>query len=275
MPNHILIAIALLIQPLQAPIPPAPRPLIAYPEPPPKAYPETIPQGANIRLREENIKYIEGKIPHVIAPLYILYDESRRSRMLKAELGRDWRSYDKSLKHLDHIRKNLLVREIIWVNYIDIKQLRDAKVKETPETLPAYRLSPVGEFTTFPSKCFVCDTWPLLSVNAIINKDSYLPALWLKKVEYLNKQIEYKTEAYSLYYIRMNNLDINKYTKKYCTRCDKYLSYCECEASSGFWNREMMYSLLEKLPSYVPPRVIYPSKPTTEMPWEIINGDTK
>jgi hypothetical protein len=241
------------------------------PDSPPEPYPRTIPQGLNVRLKESEIKYIEGKIPPVITPLYILHDDSRHSRMLKAELARKWGEYDTSLEYLDDIKDNLLVKEIIFVDYKNLNELKKARVKNTPEVLPAYRLSVAGNFIPFPSTCFACDTWPLLSTNAIINKNSYLPELWIKKVNFLNEKAENKIRHYALYYISLNKLDINEYTNKICTRCDNYLRHCDCNDNTGFWNRQIRYSLLEEFPSYVPPRIIYPTKPITKMPWETVD----
>lgn len=271
-----MIAILLIIQQALAAPPPLPEDInkAKLPEPPPMPFPEEVINNGII-VGEDDINtygYYANSYREIVQPFYIVYDDSRESKMMLRELERDWSSYDKSLEKIDELRDNLPVRELILIDYKDIKALDKHKIRNEVKKYPAYRSSASGEIKSFPSTAFACSTWPLLTIDALGNQASNRVEVWLKKaskIEFLHKS---RLDSYNRQFILLKNLDLNKYTYRECNRCSNELFSCKCsEHYYGSWSRNFKQEELNKHPRYYPPIAIYPPKPETRMPWEYVN----
>jgi len=272
------VSFTLLFQPFVMQIEiPAPKPDIAItmPSEPPLPEPrdrDIVNSGKVISWEDIDVpRYYRHEFDKIVDSLYIVYDDSRESRMLIDELERDWSSYDDSLEGIDQLRDNLPVKEIILVDFKDIKALNDNRIRNELSRYPAYRFGVAGDIKSFPTTAFTCDTWPLYTIQALAYQNSTIPKVWIKKVSKIDILYKNIKKEYDRQFLLLNNLDINEYTIQQCTRCELPVAKCECNLYYGNWKRNIIMTKLKKHPRYWPPVAIYPPKPETRMPWEYVN----
>jgi hypothetical protein len=271
----IALFVLLIFQPfiLIAP-PPLPEKESSLPEPPPTPSPESkhiVKSGEVISWDDIEVsKYDFLKYNVSVTTLFLVYDDSRDSKMLISELNRKWSDYE-DLSICDELIDNLAVKELVLIDLKDIKSLNKYRIKNQPEKYPAYRFGVAGEIQSIPKTAFSCTTWPIYTLDALANKNSDRSRVWTLKVEKVKSLYNNKLHSYSKRFIEVNNLNVNEYTTKVCSNCSLEIKKCRCQSYWGSWGRKFITAKLKTHYRYWPPVAVYPKKPETRMPWEYVN----
>lgn len=115
--------------------------------------------------------------------LYIAVDESKQSNMLRNELTQDWtkainpdvlsemnkqekEAYRVRAEQLNSIRDNFRVK-------VHIIEWHDDRLDGQVVPFPCFMFGKYGDWIEFHEKTFTTSTWPLLTVDAIIERRYY------------------------------------------------------------------------------------------------------
>lgn len=187
----------------------------------------------------------------------IVYGDDRNSRLLVAELKRDWSSFDESLIKYDEISAGLHYKLIHY---------QDDPKYATLNVFPVYRYKS-GKFKEFPHQTFASITYPLLSVNAIqqeivVNQDIIRNHRYVDKEQYEEESIKYHIRFLTSKRVRPWN-----YMHRICRKCGRHWDKgIRCECDHGF---RVIYhtKTLVRMEGYEPP-IIRPEFATIRWPWE-------
>lgn len=195
--------------------------------------------------------------------LYIVYDDSDKSKMLKSELTRNWliRGESDSAIEMNKIQKKVSEKIVLIDRYGDDLRYRNLKCG-----YPCYIYSEYGKAEPFPELTFNEVSYPLRSTNAIISQIYTDLSAWKRKCE----QIKYRHDSnYELeciaWCMKANPKEYEKITTVYYA-APEFAGLGEEYYTLPFDVILKNFEKYEGFPKKKP--VVLPEKPILKFPWE-------
>jgi hypothetical protein len=207
--------------------------------------------------------------------LCVVVDNSRESKLLISELGREWSSYARSCEEYEQLRRLDDLRDFLWVSniqiirYDDFQACKKHKVRQNFVVYPVYRFD-AEPFQHFPKQTFSTPTWPLKTVDVLTNR--YYGSL--KKYMWFHRDIieghHESVMEYGRQFVENNCLE---YDPKFAKRNWTYWEYGKWDNFNqeyspsyyGSWGPDIR--LLQQIGGYDPPELKLENVPNIKFEW--------
>jgi len=182
--------------------------------------------------------------------LFVIYDDSRESRMLLAELQRDWSKF--GLDELNRIAI-FLRSEVVLVDCKSVAELRLIS-----SGYPYWRLGTRGELNRFDERTFHDTGRPLATLHALHWNQTCDLSTWKRECEQVQHQEEMKHWHQVIEWLRVSAPDR-------AGNCRNCLEWGLAE-NIRFIEMQREYANYVGFPVYVAPKL--PASPFRLFPWE-------
>lgn len=124
--------------------------------------------------------------------LYVLYDNDPNSKLLHAELTRDWRRGSSgdtvsAMLPIWENRRETIMKRVVLLNKREEREFRLSGIKT-----PAYRFGEYEAFQEFDPRTFCTSTFPLRTVESLVANYHADMAWWRRKCKELTEEADHQ-----------------------------------------------------------------------------------